>query len=1065
MKLKIFLTAILMAICMGAMAQQVITGQVLDGSMNNEPLAGASIKVTGTNTGTIADINGNFKLEMPAGKFILQVSMIGYTTKVVNVKGKVKVEVVLQEDDKTMNEVVVVGYGSMRKRDLTGSMSQIKSEDLMKGATTDVAHGLQGKIAGVQVNQNDGAPGAGVNITVRGANSFTTSSQPLYIVDGVPYGTDPNGTPSADNSNLQSTSPLSMINPNDIDKIEVLKDASATAIYGSRGANGVVIITTKRGQQGEGHPKIELNASWTAHTVAKRLQMLDAYTYALYRNEAQTNTNNDEGKTTNLPFSGTWSYPSIGGQEIHTSGTYNPSPEDFLTPGIRTDQYGNTSMVEGTNWQDQIFRTGFAHDYSLSISDGSDKGWWKIGGSYTGQQGIVRGTGYTRYGVDLNIGRHVTKWLEVGLSSFFTNTVTDFQRTNSENTGIIRSALIFPPNYSPTSATEQLDELNWLATNPVRYVEGAKDQLKQISWFSSAYFEVKFTSWLKFRQNLGLGYNDGHRGSYYDRHTYEGRTPTNGKAMKATNIWKSLTSESLLTFDKKVGIHTINAVVGLTFEKGSGETSSMVATNFSSDDTKDADMSLALDRATIASSTTRQSLMSVLARVNYTLLDKYMFTASVRSDGSSSFAKNHKWATFSSGAFAWRASDETFIKRLNVFSNLKFRLSFGQTGNQAIGAYRTLTMLKAANYPYNGTLSSGAAMIDWRGPTNPDLKWETTNQFNAGIDFGFLDNRIQFTVDYYYKKTYDLLQNVTIPSSTGFSQMMKNSGNVVNQGVEFTLNYDVFRNTPVKWTINANLALNRNRIGGLEGDQFATTLWNGADQVFIQRNGCPIGSLYGYVEDGFYDNIAEVRSMKEYANLSDAEAKKYVGEIKYRDLNGDGKITAADRTIIGNTNPDFTYGFSSSLSYKNFCLDFMLQGSQGNDILNYNLTDIQMANYGNITQSAYNGRWTEENAANATWPKPIAGYTRAMYISDRFVENGSYMKMKYLTLSYTFNKPFKVLEKIKLSFTANNVFCITNYSWYDPDVNAGGTNAACPGVDSYSYPSSRSFTFGVQAVF
>ena len=1067
MRLKLFLVVAALMLLGTSLNAQTLKGRVLDGTAAGEPLVGASVQIPGTSSGSVTDINGNFSFTLPQGKTLVKVSMIGFKTQVINVKGKDFIEVVLQEDNTTMDEVVVVGYGTMKKRDLTGSMAQIKSEDLLKGGNTDVAHGLQGKIAGVTVSQNDGSPGAGVNITVRGANSFTTSSQPLYIVDGVPYGTDPNGVPKsgANDGNNQSTSPLSMINPNDIEKIEVLKDASATAIYGSRGANGVVIITTKKGRQGEGKAKVEFNAKWSMSKIARRVKVLDPRTYALYQNEAAENSRYYENGTTKNPYTGTWEYPYVGSGFVYSQGSYNPSPDDFLSPGVRTDEYGNTDEVAGALWQDEIYQTGWQQDYSLSVSGGSEKGWYNFSGNYTDQTGIIKNTGFQRYGVSLNIGRHINKWLEIGTSSFFTNTVTDFQRTNSENTGIIRSALIFPPTYGVHTSTEQLDALNWLAANPYNYVNGAKDQLKQISWFSSSYLEAKFTSWLKFRQNLGLGYNDGHRGTYYDRHTQEGKSPYNGKAGKASNIWKSLTAESILTFEKKWGVHAVNAVVGMTFEKGVGESESMTATNFPTDLTKDADMSLALDRSVVSSSTTKQTLESFLGRINYTLMDKYLFTVSARTDGSSAFSTNNKWATFYSGAFAWRASDETFIKNLNVFDNLKFRLSYGETGNQAIGAYRTLTLLGAANYPYNGTLSDGVSGIDWRGPTNPDLKWETTAQFNAGIDFGFLKNRLQFTVDYYYKKTRDLLQQVTIPGSSGYTQMMVNSGNVTNEGLELTLNYAILTRDQLKWDISANFAMNRNRIGGLDGDQYATALWSKADQMYLQRNGCPIGTLYGYVEDGFFDNIAEVKAFKEYAALSDKEALKHVGEIKYRDLNGDGQITEKDRTIIGNTNPDFTYGFTSNLSWKNFSLSFMLQGSQGNDIFNYNLVDIQMANIGNITEDAYNSRWTSETAATAKWPKATAGYTRTWLMSDRYVENGSYLKMKYISLSYDFKNPFKFIDKINISLTANNVFCITKYSWFDPDVNAGGANAACPGVDSYSYPSARSIALGLNIVF
>ncbi|MBQ8046702.1 MAG: TonB-dependent receptor [Prevotella sp.] len=1041
-------------------AQTVIKGRVMDGAMQGEPLMGASVQVPGTSSGTITDLDGNFSFTLPEGKVIVQVSMVGYKTQVVNVKGKDFIEITLQEDQQLMDEVVVVGYGTMKKRDLSGAVSQIKNDELMAGGAVDVAHGLQGKVAGVQVQQSDGSPGAGVSITVRGANSFTTSSQPLYIVDGIPFGTDPNGTPSSDanEGNNQQISPLSMINPNDIEKIEVLKDASATAIYGSRGANGVVIITTKKGQTGK--PKVEAGMKWTMQHIGKRVKTLDAYTYARYQNEANENSRYYENGTQRNPYRGEWDYPYMGGGFIYTQGKYNPSPEDFLNPGTRTDEYGNVDVVEGADWQDEIYQTGWQQEYNASVSGGSDEGWYAFSGSYTDQQGIIKNTGYKRYGLSINISRHIAKWLEVGTSSHFTNATTDFQRTNSDNTGIIRSALIFPP-----TVREESDQTDWLAANPANYVNGAKDQLKQISWFSSSYAEAKITSWLKFRQNLGLGYNDGHRGTYYSRLTQEGKSPVNGKAGKASSIWKSLTSESLLTFDKKFGIHALNAVAGITFERGIGENESMTATSFPNDFTKDANMSLALDRPVVSSSSTEQSLESFLARVNYTLLDKYLFTASVRTDGSSAFATNNKWATFLSGAFAWRAIDEQFIQDLDFFSNLKLRLSYGETGNQAIGAYRTLTVLDAANYPYDGTLEGGVSMIDWRGPNNPHLKWETTGQFNAGIDFGWLENRLQLTVDYYYKKTRDLLQNVSIPLSSGFGQMMVNSGNVTNEGLELTLTYDILHKTPLKWNLSANMTFNKNTIGGLDGDQYATNLWSNADQVFLQRNGCPIGTLYGYVEDGFYDNIAEVRSNKAYAGLSDAEALRYVGEIKYRDLDGDGQITDKDRTIIGDTNPDFTYSITNNFSYKDFSLSFMLQGSQGNDIFNYNLTDITMSNIGNVTQDAYDHRWTAENAANAKWPKPTAGYTRTWLVSDRYVENGSYLKMKYITLGYNWKRPTKWIEDMRITLTANNLFTITKYSWFDPDVNAGGVNAACPGVDSYSYPSARSFALGINFTF
>ena len=841
----------------GMNAQTALKGKVYDGAMMGEPLVGASVQVPGSSTGAITDINGDFQFDLPEGKFIVQISMVGYKTQVVNVRDKNFIEVTLQEDQKVMDEVVVVGYGTMKKRDLSGAVSQIKGDDLRAGGAIDIAHGLQGKIAGVQVQQSDGAPGAGTSITVRGANSFTTSSQPLYIVDGVPYNENPNATPaSAADNNPQETNPLAFLNPNDIDKIEVLKDASATAIYGSRGANGVVIITTKKGQTGK--PKIEFNASFGIQTLVKRIDVLDALTYMRYQKEAAENSNRYEGGNYKVtPDNGSWS-----------GGIYTPGVEDYASGFVTTDpETGKVWRADDhtANWQDEIYRTGTQQDYNISVSGGDDKGWYNFSGNYTQQNGVIKESGFRRYGLSIALARHITDWLEVGTSSHVSQNTTDFQRTNSGDFGIIRSSLIFPVNYGSNEETTNSSSLLWLAANPAAYIRGSKDQVKAINWFSSNYIEAKILPFLKFRQNIGLGYNDSHRTSFYDSFTGEGKKPTpNGKYGKSTNVWKSLTLESLLTFDKRWGIHNINAVAGITFEQGKWDNSSTIATNLPSFMNYKSDMGYALDKAQLSSDQGQQRLESLLGRINYTLLDKYIFTASIRSDGSSKFVTDNKWATFLSGAFAWRASDETFIQDLNIFSNLKFRLSFGQTGNQGIGSYRTLTILEPANY-YFGTQQRGVAQIDWRGEANPNLKWETTNQFNFGIDFGFLDNRLQFVIDYYYKKTRDLLQNVSRPYSSGYGQMLVNSGNVSNEGLEMTLTYDVLRNGPWKWNMNANISFNKNKISGLDGDQFATSLWSKYDEMFIQRNGCPMGALYGYVEDGYFDSVAEVLATKQYS--------------------------------------------------------------------------------------------------------------------------------------------------------------------------------------------------------
>ena len=1046
-------------------AQTQLTGTVLDGSGGKEPLIGASVIVKGTSSGGITDINGHFSIKVPNGKTQIVVSSVGYKSQTINISGRNNIRVVMFEDSKVMDEVVVVGYGTMKKRDLSGAMSQIKSEDLMKGGALDLAHGMQGKIAGVSVQQSDGAPGGGMSIVVRGANSFSTSSQPLYIVDGVPFETG--STPSnGATTNQQSSNPLSFINPHDIESIEILKDASATAIYGSRGANGVVIITTKRGK--EGKPKVEFSSNFGISTISNKMKMLDPVTYAKYINEEQVNSAYYEGSTnTNIPYSGTWGYQYYtDGHANYNTGVYTGSPEDYAHPGIYKDEYGNSTELAVADWQDEIFRTATTQDYNASVSGAGEKGYYSFSGNYSKQDGIIKNSGYERYSLRANISSKITDWLEMGTNTSFTNSTTNFANTLSYNTGIVRSALLFPPTYGPNMDTTQADDLNWLAANPAAYVNNTKDELNAINYFSSSYLEVKLFPFLKFRQNLGLSYNDQHRGSYYDRHTQEGKSPTNGKAGKATNIWKGITSESLLTFDDIFDkIHKINAVAGFTVEQSGWDNSSMVVTDFPDDLTKDYDMARAKGIPVLSSDNGNQRLASLLGRINYTLLDRYLFTASVRSDGSSKFTTKNKWATFLSGALAWRASEEKFIKDLNIFSNLKFRISYGETGNQGIGSYRTLPQLDTANYPFGGSTNSGSASVTWRGPVSTDLKWETTAQYNAGIDFGFIDNKISFNIDYYHKKTRDLLQEVKIPESTGFTNMLTNSGNVTNEGLELSLNCTPINNKNLHWDINANIAFNKNTIGGLNGDQYANTLWYGADDVFIQRNGCPIGAIFGYVEDGFYDNEAEVRADPVYKMADAATVKQKIGEIKYRDLNHDGKITDSDRTIIGDTNPDFTYGITNNISWKDLSLTFMFQGSKGNDIFNGNLQDITLGNIGNITCDAYNSRWTADNYENAKWPKASSGYNRTYLISNRYVEDGSYLKLKNISLSYKWHHPVAGIEMAQFSFGATNLFTITDYSWYDPDVNAFGSDSSRRGVDIYSYPAARTFTFGLNLTF
>lgn len=1044
--IMLFLLALLVS-CHVMAQQTVVTGSITDAN-DGSPLIGANVLVKGTGNGTIADAQGKYSVTVPQGKGTLVISCIGYKTLEVTLKaGQKTLNVTMKEDTELLDEVVVVGYGTMKKSDLTGSVTSIKSEELMKSNPTSLNQGLQGRIAGVQVNQNDGAPGAGVSIQIRGANSFSTSTEPLYIVDGIPFTTS--GMPGTGRDGmLQTTNPLSSINPSDIESVEILKDASATAIYGSRGANGVILITTKRGEKGKDN--ISFNANFGISKVVKKIEMLDAYGYAKYMNEASDNFKFYDGAKDEVrPYPGDYIIDKITGEEI-----YRPGPEDYLKEG-----YPNV------NWQDQVFETAFSQEYNLSVNGASDKGYYAISGNVLDQTGIINNSGYTRYSFRANVARKVQKWIEIGTSMNFTNSLNKLAKTNSVSDGIIRGALFYPTT-SPLDDESNNAQLNWFASNPYVYTRAAKDELTTNNFFSSSYLEITPIKDLKIRQNIGFSYNMNSRDVYYDRRTVEGKDPENGYASKADNWAQNLALESIVTYNKEFNKnHALNVMAAFSYEKGNYGNKAMTAKGFPQDITQDHDMSAALNPGKPTSGRGMTALVSFLGRANYNLMGKYLFTASYRRDGSSKFAPGNQWSNFASAAVAWRASEEQFIKDLDVFSNLKVRASFGQTGNQAIGAYATRDYMAVANYPLNGALSSGFANLTWRGPANPDLKWETTSQYNVGLDMGFWENRVNLTVDLYYKKTSDLLQSIQIPQSTGFSSMTTNFGNVSNKGIEVSGKFYALTKGDFKWDIDANISFNRNEISGLPGDQFAQALWSDADNVFLQRNGMPIGTMFGFVEDGFYDNIAEVRADPFYAKESEAICKAKVGEVKYKDIDGVAGITEADRTVIGDTNPDFSFGMTHNFQYKNFTLSFFLQGCIGGDIFNGNLMSVTMSGIGNIPTDVYNSRWTPDSGEATRWAKPYAGYGRTTRLSDRYVEDGSYLRMKNINLGYTFKAPIKGIESINLYTSVSNAFTISGYSWYDPDVNSFGGDSSRRGVDIFAYPSSRTFSLGLQCVF
>lgn len=625
------------------MAQEtIVTGTITDAN-DGSPLIGANVLVKDAGVGSIANAEGQYSVKVPKGRNVLVFSCIGYKEQTITLKsGQRILNVAMKEDTELLDEVVVVGYGTMKKSDLTGSVTSIKSDELMKTNPISINQSLQGRIAGVQVNQNDGAPGAGVSIQIRGANSFSTSTEPLYIVDGIPFTTS--GTPGTGKDGmLQTTNPLSAINPADIESIEILKDASATAIYGSRGANGVVLITTKRGAKGKDN--ISFSANFGISKVVKKMDMLDGYTYAKYRNEAAEMFNEYDGAKEQLPYPGTSLIDPTTGESV-----YSPGPDDY-----------RNGTYPSVNWQDEVFETALSQEYNLSVSGASDRGYYAISGNILDQEGIINNSGYKRYTFRANLARKVHDWIEIGTSMSFTNSLNKLAKTNSVSDGIIRGTLFYPAT-APLDDETNNSQLNWFSSNPYVYTRAAKDELATNTFFSSSYLELTPIRDLKIRQNVGFSYNMNERNVYYNRETVEGKDPVNGYASKADNWAKNLVLETMATYSKEFNKnHSLNAVVAFSYERGDYGNKAMTATGFPQDLTEDYDMSAAVNPGKPTSGRGMTSLVSFLGRVNYNLMNKYLLTASYRRDGSSKFAPGNKWSDFASAAVAWRASEEEFI--------------------------------------------------------------------------------------------------------------------------------------------------------------------------------------------------------------------------------------------------------------------------------------------------------------------------------------------------------------------------------------------------------------------
>lgn len=1029
-----------------------ITGKVTDESGLSLP--GASVKIKNTNVVAVTDENGNFAISAPATSQTIVFSYLGMQDQELVIGSRTSFNIKLLSKSTSLSDVIIIGYGSIKKSDLTGSVARIENEDFVRDVPTNILQALQGKIAGVNVTQNDGAPGAGLSIRIRGSNSFLGGTEPLYVIDGIPYNNSSSGgTPmSIGEDEKQTLNAMSFINPNDIETIDILKDASATAIYGSRGANGVVLITTKKGKSGK--DKIEGNFSAGMAQVSRTLDVLNPAEYASYQNLAYLNSNKYTGTNYNVPYSGTnLPDPNNPGQTY-----YDKGPQDYV---------GNNN-----DWQDRIFRSGLYQNYSVNISGGTDLGTHSITFNYLDQEGTVINSKYNRFGLGLNLNRNISKTFKVGTSTSLASTLTNGVKTGTDKSdaasaGVIRSALTFPSTISDPIAYDGVGDA--FITNPYVYVNDAMNTVKGLNIFSSNYAEATFLKDFKFRQNVGFNYSNSARDQYYPRTVYEGFA-MKGWGLKADNIWSNITSESILTYNKKIDKHSLNILGGATYERTNGQSKRAEAKTFPNDALENENLAAGEVIMPVITSRYQSTLISFLARANYNYDDRYLLTLSYRQDGSSKFGKDNKWAGFPSAAAAWKISSEDFMQNVKPISNLKLRASYGKTGNQGIGSYASLAKLSVYNYVFGGAIQTGLANDLYAGPANEKLKWETTSAYNLGLDIGMFKNRLNLSVEVYKKITDDLLQNLIIPSSTGFRTKLVNSGSIENKGLEVTLNGVVAKAKDFEWSSNFNISFNRNKILSLGSDvteQYGRNISTG-DAPFIQTVGKSIGALYGYVEDGYYDNEAEVRNNLVYVNQSSAIILRTIGEVKYKNLDNDpSSISQSDRTFIGDVNPDYTFGFTNNFKYKRFDLSVFINGVQGNDVINMNTRfNANLGTNKNITQEMADGAWAEgKDNSNATGPKIMRQFFRDLLFSRRFIEDGSFVRIKNVTLGYNVPIKSKTISALRVAVGANNLFTFTNYSGYDPEINSYGDNPAVFGVDLGGYPNSRTYNFSLRCNF
>lgn len=1019
--------------------QITVTGTVR--GENGEPLPAVSVAIKGTQTRTVTDINGEYKINVPNESSVLVFTYLGYSSQERTVGKDRVITLHMSKSVSELEEVVVnIGYGEVKRQDLTGSVSQVNVDDLKKAPVSTFDQALAGRVAGVQVSSGEDQPGKGMDIVIRGGNSLTQSNAPLYVIDGF----------ALENANA------SAINPSDIKSITILKDASSTAIYGARGANGVIVIETNSGSNGR--TSLTYDNYIGLQEVTRKMNLMNPYEYVNYQYEFDPQ---------------------------YTERTY-------FSDGKTLEDYRNEPAVD---WQELLFRKGNVHNHNLSLAGGNSKSDFRVSGSILNNEGSVINSGFSRGTGRLYLSHHLNSKLRFVMTSSYAEDKSygDQVSTASTSTQSYASYLMYRIwGYRPIAINgyeEFLDELideeaNDTRVNPYVDYSNSLDENRNKSFSTNANISFKITNELEFKVRGGITNRQQEVSNFYNSSTARGniRVPGNTKGVNGAvtyREWRGWINENTLTHIKKIGRNELTSLVGFTLQENSHKRYGL-----SAEQVPDENLGLAgMDQGIpgqVSAYTAKNALMSFLGRVNYNLQDKYLFTASLRTDGSSKFSKSNRWSTFPSAAFAWRLRNEKFMRNFFFIDDAKIRASYGITGNNRVGDYQRfseMTVPYAAYYSFNNTTPSPGTRIWSYG--NDDLKWESTRQIDLGLDLALFSNKVNLVVDFYNKITDDLLLRANVPNSSGYTSIYKNVGSLSNTGVEFTLGVNLLRKDDFSWSADFNISFNKNKIRSLAEEQnriLTPIAWGNysAVSLYMAQIGGPSALFYGLIWDGVY-NYDDFNLVNNKYVLRDDIATNGMnrssiqpGDIKYVDVNNDGIINNSDNVVIGRALPIHFGGLNNNLSYKNFTLNVFFQWSYGNDIMNANRLYFE----GNVDArtalnqyASYENRWTPENPESTLFR--TKGQGPAGFYSSRTVEDGSYLRLKTLNLAYTIPQSMNSKlgsKSITFFVSGQNLFTWTNYSGMDPEVSVRNS-ALTPGFDYSAYPRGKTYTLGVKANF